>query len=454
MTELRVTWAQPEDLIVHEFAQARLDGVDVSEFQQRWVDSGGDLTVSAKGASSTGSKLRGLATALIQEMQANADQAQSGLGPPGTMYRPEPCSPSEMPLSSSELLNRVHGAWLGRAAGCLLGKPVEKIPRQGIRELLESAGRWPLDSYFSQAGVPAAVIERWPWNRRSRPTSLAENIDGMPEDDDLNFPMLNLAMLEDKGTAFETSDVGAAWLSNLPAGRVFTAERIAYRNMLLGYVPPETATVGNPFREWIGAQIRADVYGWTNPGDPSAAAEMAARDATLSHTGNGVYAAMFVAALLADSFTNPSLSSSIEVALRCVPGTSGVAEAVTFGQAAAAEGDWEKAVGSIADHYQGYHWVHSLNNLSLVVAALTHGDGDFGRSICSVVMGGWDTDSNGATVGSVLGVRTGAAGLADRWTAPLKNRVASTLPGFDGVGFDELAARTVALIPAAGPGNG
>ncbi|MCZ9337194.1 ADP-ribosylglycohydrolase family protein, partial [Streptomyces sp. TRM76130] len=52
-------------------------------------------------------------------------------------------------------------------------------------------------------------------------------------------------------------------------------------------------------REWIGALIRADLHGWTNPGDPAAAAGQAHRDAVLTHTANGVYAAMFAAAVIA-----------------------------------------------------------------------------------------------------------------------------------------------------------
>ena len=111
----------------------------------------------------------------------------------------------------------------------------------------------------------------------------------MPEDDDLNYPLLNLLLLERHGSDFTTADVARLWLDELPAGRTFTAERVAYRNLLAGVEPPHTARHRNPFREWIGALIRADVHGWTNPGDPAAAAEQAHRDAVLTHTANGVY---------------------------------------------------------------------------------------------------------------------------------------------------------------------
>ncbi len=180
---------------------------------------------------------------------------------------------------------RLEAAWLGRAAGCLLGKPVEKLPLAAIRDLARAAGNWPLSGWFTARGVPAELLAEHPWNRRSAATSLAENIDGMPEDDDLNYPLLALLVLRRHGRRFTTADVARVWLDELPAGRTFTAERIAYRNLLCGLEPPLTARHRNPFREWIGALIRADVHGWTNPGDPGAAAEQAYRDATHPHRG-------------------------------------------------------------------------------------------------------------------------------------------------------------------------
>ena len=82
--------------------------------------------------------------------------------------------------------------------------------------------------------MPATCSERWPWNRASRPTSLAENIDGIPEDDDLNFTMLGVALLERVRALTSTR---STWRSSgsttCPPGRIFTAERVAMRNLLL-----------------------------------------------------------------------------------------------------------------------------------------------------------------------------------------------------------------------------
>ncbi|WP_345025858.1 ADP-ribosylglycohydrolase family protein, partial [Streptomyces sedi] len=347
---------------------------------------------------------------------------------------------------------RLTAAWLGRAAGCVLGKPVEKLPLAAIRELARAAGNWPLNDWFTARGVPAALLAAHPWNRRSAPTSLAENIDGAPEDDDLNYPLLNLLLLRRYGTGFRTADVASLWLDELPAGRTFTAERVAYRNLLAGVEPPGTATRRNPFREWIGAQIRADVFGWTHPGDPGRAAELAHRDAVLTHTANGVYGAMFVAAAVAVAMTGTAdVHACLAAGLNVVPPESRYADAVRLGvEVAHAHEEFDAAVDALHARFADHHWVHVLPNAALLAAALTHADGDFTGSICRAVAAGLDTDSNGATAGSVAGALAGSPGaLPARWTAPLRNRLASSVADFDGVGFDRLAALTREVATAS-----
>jgi ADP-ribosylglycohydrolase len=84
----------------------------------------------------------------------------------------------------------------------------------------------------------------------------------------------------------------------------------------------------------------------------------------------------------------------------------------------------------------------------VLTAGLLYGDGDFTRTITLTVRGGLDTDSNGATAGSVAGVLTGADAIPDQWKDPLEDTVRSAVFGFDGVRISELAARTVQLVGA------
>ncbi|MEW1775806.1 ADP-ribosylglycohydrolase family protein [Streptomyces sp. NPDC086777] len=479
---LRLTWVQPEDLLGHELRQARQDGREPSAVAARWRAAGGADAPDRAGASQGRASryLRQLAEDLLDELAdlpsrlneptdleaikalcpqwpsydcapVGADRAvprapYGGLPSRLSSAAPTRQAPVSAPAPRPPHPRAYHAAWLGRAVGCLLGKPVEKLPLHAIRELARATGNWPLNHYFTAHGVPAELLSAHPWNRRSAPTSLAENIDGMPEDDDLNYPLLNLLLLQRHTRDFTTADVAALWLDELPAGRTFTAERVAYRNLLTGVEPPLTARHRNPFREWIGALIRADAHGWTNPGDPAAAAEQAHRDATLTHTANGVYAAMFIAAVIA---TAAAGSHDVHACLRAgrsvIPPHSRLAHAVDHAIRLAGEhDDFDTVVDELhAVHSPTHHWVHAVPNTALIAAALTHADGDFTGSVCRAVSGGWDTDSNGATAGSVAGLLArDPDALPDRWTIPLKNRLATSVGGFDGTGFDTLAHLT------------
>lgn len=487
---MRLTWAQPEDLVAHELVALREQGADpeaLDAVAARWQRAGGSVVPERAGASPTPAppQLRTLAREVLDEL--------AGLQPVSATEPDEWSAivallPSRSSSTTAELTgagaprraqpDRVRGAWWGRAAGCLLGKPVEKIPRQGIEEIARSTGTWPITGYFTAGGLPAEVAARWPWNRRSAPTSLAENIDGMPEDDDLNFPLLALDLLEAHGNDLSTEDVAQSWLANLPAGRVFTAERAAYRNLLEAYPvsgagASPSATHHNPFREWIGALIRADVYGWAHPGDPLAAAELAWRDARLSHTRNGLYGAMWAAALCSAALVAPGVDEVLDAGESVLPPGSRLATAVADGRRtglAVRTGELTEAqaLDELHARHGHLHWVHTINNAALIAAALaaagreggldvairsdfdtqaTFGEAgvDFDRGVRLAVAAGWDTDSAGATVGSVLGALLGVGGIGESWTAPLRGTLATSLPGRPERSLAELADRTLAL---------
>ena len=75
----------------------------------------------------------------------------------------------------------------------------------------------------------------------------------------------------------------------------------------------------NPFCEWIGADIRADPWGYLAPGWPEKAAEMAWRDAYLSHRRNGIYGEMFFAAAISAAFTVDHPVEALEIGLTEIP---------------------------------------------------------------------------------------------------------------------------------------
>ena len=346
-------------------------------------------------------------------------------------------------LGDDALLERLHGAWLGRCAGCALGKPVENWPRLELRRYLERYDAYPLSDYVPADG-PAPPT--FPPLNASWPASVRGAISGMPRDDDIDYTILGLHILETYGSRFTAADVGQEWLRRLPFLAVYTAERAAYRNLVLGLAPPATAKHVNPYREWIGAQIRVDAYAYASPGDPVRAAALAFQDASLSHTANGVYGAIWAAALIAASFAARTMAAALQSALAVVPARSRLAEALRGVAALHSQGlDWESARDDLEQRHGALSPVHTINNAAVVAAALLWGEGDFTRTIGLAVQGGWDTDCNGATAGSAFGAMHGASALPAHWTTPLQDRIASALGGFDGARISELAIRTLSV---------
>ena len=341
---------------------------------------------------------------------------------------------------------RLSNAWAGRVSGCLLGKPLEVLSYQegpaGIRSYLESAGAYPLRNY-----VPAIegslVASRW----RS---CCRDDITRFEPDDDINYTVLALILLEAHGPAFDVADVARLWLNRLPAGVTWTAEREAYATLLAHmdreFVNGDAAgfdldrCADNPYNEWIGAQIRADLYGWVCPGNPELAAELAARDGSLSHRGEGLHGAAFVAAWAAAIPLVDTPDAAIDMALECIPTASDAATAVRFGRHTAAR---ERGPEAIHAEYDGLSPVHTINNLAVVVWALCQADGSYDRAIGECVLAGLDTDSNAATVGGLAGL----AGfpIDTRWTAPWAGRIGVDLAGEAELDLQQLVARTVAV---------
>jgi len=104
--------------------------------------------------------------------------------------------------------------------------------------------------------------------------------------------------------------------------------------------------------------------------------------------------------------------------------------------------EWEVVVDTLYEYFGHYHWVHTINNAALTVASVIHSQGNYGQTISNAVMGGWDTDCNGATAGSIFGIIHGANALPSKWVQPLNNQIRSSLGGFDYSNINDLARRT------------
>lgn len=350
--------------------------------------------------------------------------------------------------SDGQVADKVAGGWFGRICGCFLGKPVEGIMSEELQKALCASQNYPLSRYIDREELPENLAKELTFPLLSR--AYTKNFGKMPADDDTNYILIAYEVLKRYGRRFTSENVAQVWLSMQTKDAYCTAERIAYRNFVNGYLPPNSAEYKNPYREWIGAQIRGDFYGYINPCNPEKAAEMAYRDASISHVKNGIYGGMWVAAMIAAAFGTDNVKDIIACGLSCIPCKSrlyaAVSRIVKNFENGTCEADCFKDIRTRWDEKDGYDWCHTISNAEIVTASLLYGEGDYARSICTAVEQGFDTDCNGATVGSVLGVMLGYKKLPENWTGRICDTLESTLFGYTAVSVKEMAKKTMKFV--------
>ncbi len=371
----------------------------------------------------------------------------------------------------AELLDRLHGAWTGRCAGCVLGKPVEGmgmgaadgIPngRANIKAYLTARGEWPLRDYFSGRDVGDGKT-------LGKGQSIREHVAYAEPDDDIHYSLIGLKVVEEFGPGFTWSDIAYTWTRRIPFSDICTAETQAILNFWnrsirwpapgsVACVPAWTRRHRNPYREWIGAQIRSDGWAFCAAGDPQLAAEFAWRDASWTHERNGIYGEMFCAAMQAAAFVEHDPLKLVAIGLSEIPARCRLAIAVNDLLAELPHlPDWETAMAWVErrcarispwhrwnkTRVTGMNPVHTINNALIVVLGLVYGRMDSLQGPAVAVMCGLDTDCNGASVGSIVGAATGRARFNAGFAKPLNDLVKPNLIGFQEVTMTALAQRT------------
>ena len=340
---------------------------------------------------------------------------------------------------------RIKAAWQGRISGCLLGKPVEMISMRegpiGLNNFLKSAGSIPLRDYVN--------YKEHELLRGADKRCCLGKIDKAEVDDDITYLVLALMMMEQHGLELSTDDVARSWINLLPVGATFTAERDSYMKLIeksnMGYQFGGSRTFefeeinDGEYNDWIGAQIRIDMYGWLLPGKPRMAADLARKDAVLSHRSCAVEASAYLAALCALVPVSTSREEAVLAALEHIENDSLAYEAVEVGMKFK-----NKPASNLHDHYGDMSPVHSLNNLAVVVWAFLSFQDSFEETIGETICCGWDTDCTGATVGGLLGLDMGT--IPSKWTDPWQGRVLTCIAGVGELDLDQLVKRTCTLV--------
>lgn len=347
-------------------------------------------------------------------------------------------APFTKPLKKpNRMKDRIEGAWWGKAAGLLLGRGICGLRGEERESVLSTCGNLPLHRYMCSADITPELKKRY--GDRLRKAIYPDTIETFPYDGRLNYPVLVQMMIKRYGKGFTAEDVARMWMDHLRKEICHTAERVAFRNFINGYLPPESAVHKNPFREWVGARNRADYYGYINPAAPGTAAAMVWRDASATHTKNGIYSAMLLAAMIAAAAATQDPEEILQYGMAEIPATSRLYERLdellTDYRMGCSHKDFLKKLYERYNEFNGHDWCLAVPNTLIVAAALLYGEGDFGKTICLAVGSGFEAICNGSAIGSLMGMICGRSGIDPYWLEPISETFHIQLFGKEEISF-------------------
>ena len=310
----------------------------------------------------------------------------------------------------ADYMERVYAGWLAKVIGVRLGAAVEGWDYERIQQL------------FGELTYYPAAYKRF------------------AADDDTNGPLYFLRALEEKrGATMTAQDVGEALLNYAPyehgffwwGGYGVSTEHTAYLNLRRGIQAPRSGSAEQntpAVAEQIGGQIFIDTWGLVAPGNPALAAELAAKAASVTHDGNGIWGGMFVAAAISAAFTERDIRRVIDTALSFIPPdceyTRAVRAVLDFHDSRPGS-SWRDCFRFVHDNF-GYDrypgLCHIIPNCAVMALAMAYGNGDFDDTLNICNMCGWDTDCNVGNVATIMGVLCGLDAIdTEKWIRPVND---------------------------------
>ena len=315
----------------------------------------------------------------------------------------------------ADYLERVYAGILGKIIGVYLGRPFEGWTYQRI---ISELG--PIRYYVNERLGKSLVVT----------------------DDDISGTFTFVRALSDFGNSADltAAQIGHTWLNYIIENRTIlwwggfgnSTEHTAFLRLKQGIPAPRSGSIalnGKTVAEQIGAQIFIDSWAMVAPGNPALAFELAGKAASVSHDGEAVLAAQFLAVMESQAFVEPDFYALFELGLSFVPPASLVARLARDIRAWHSEQkDWAETRARIDDVY-GYRKFagncHIIPNCAIVLLSLLYGGDDFGTALMIANTSGWDTDCNSGNVGCLLGIKNGLAGIdaGPDWRGPVADRL-------------------------------
>lgn len=199
---------------------------------------------------------------------------------------------------------------------------------------------------------------------------------------------------------------------------------VAIRNLRDGIAPGTSGVHNNFFTCGLGAAIRSEIWGAVFAGKPATAAYYAQLDSTIDHSGEGVFAEVFNAALESSILGGADLLSSMQVAKSFLPETSKLKKLYNHLDVLWQQNhDFELLYSYIMQNYYSHNFTDVVMNGGFVYSSLLAGGGDFEKTILLAVNCAQDTDCTAATAGAVIGTLIGQQQIPMRWKEVINDKI-------------------------------
>lgn len=342
-------------------------------------------------------------------------------------------------LDRADYLDRLEGMWLGQIIANWTG-----LQTEGLRVA---------PPFFTDADWGAAV------------PGFVTLFDPWPADDDTDIEYVYLHLHTQHQTQRLTAEqIHAGWIAHI--NRYIWASNAAAREAIgRGVRPPATSVAQGLIHgsSWpveqslmIDAQLTTEFFGAFCPGMPERALAMADLPIRTTAHGHSALAAQVYVIMYSLAPTAPRELSGADLTLwlhrearKFIPDDSKTADIMDFVLADYLANpdhdDWERTRDACHLRYAttgpenpGFvyrGWFESSINLATGLIAFLYGEGDYRRTVQIGTLSGWDSDNGTATMGGLLGLLLGDAGVRAQFTQPLSgeywiSRTRDNLPDF------------------------
>ena len=324
-----------------------------------------------------------------------------------------------MPLNK---LDRARGCLAGLAIGDALGRPVEGMSSSEIRTKFGD-----VQSFLSQ--TPGGS-------------------------DDTEYAILTAHALLKYGRSVTSQQIAQLWIEKvcqqtetfLGAG---FSEMAAIANLKSGLLPPQS---GKHFHAWSdGLAMRVAPIGIVGDGDLALTKRLTIADGEVSHSGEGIESGIAISTAISAAMVGADARECVTVAKNSIKEDSWSHRAIVAAEKIVADGsrlDIHSLTDEIVDRVATHDYVYAdlaPEAVSLALAAVLFGDGDFVKTLLFAVNMGRDADTIAAMAGAITGAMVGFESIPEHWRNTMQEVQGSCLAYTRGINPVDLAEELVAL---------